>query len=190
MFCNNCGKELVDNATFCPECGTKADMGAANIPPAGGMGNIPFNRAPGAGAAAGMGTFKTMGLVSGALALLSLFLNWVKLASDKLAQLGRVFGEEDGSFNFFRLMEEGEIGALGIATVVFIIVFLIFQLTNHPKLSLIGCIWMAFMLGLCFWAVGEANSYFVMYKYAIGFYLFVLATVLAFVSAIKGKKRV
>lgn len=85
MFCNNCGKELVDNATFCPECGTKADMGAANIPPAGGMGNIPFNRAPGAGAAAGMGTFKTMGLVSGALALLSLFLNWVKLASDELA---------------------------------------------------------------------------------------------------------
>ena len=34
MFCNNCGKEIPDNTTFCPSCGAKQGAGAgAQTPP-------------------------------------------------------------------------------------------------------------------------------------------------------------
>lgn len=41
MFCNQCGKELPDDAMFCPECGAKQEAAAAPVVPAAPVAEAP-----------------------------------------------------------------------------------------------------------------------------------------------------
>ena len=196
MFCNNCGKELVENAEFCPECGTKVprnDAGmsgsygggsASQTPdggfPAGGfagsgMPNAALNRSTG-------NTFKLVGIAAGVLAFLSLFMGWLKPAGELREWVG------NRSINFFTFMEEAEGGFLVPLVIILIIVFVVLQVLDHPRISLISPIGMTLVLAfLTVYVNSQLNDFAKVVSFAFGYFLFIIAIVLAFVAAAAGK---
>lgn len=191
MFCNNCGKELVENAEFCPECGTKVPRNDAGMSgsygggstsqtpdggfPAGGfagsgMPNAALNRSTG-------NTFKLVGIAAGVLAFLSMFMAWLKTA----------WGGNISASLFDSLKAEGG-EVLVFLVIAFIVVFVVLQVLDHPRISLIGPIGMTLIVAyLTIYVNFGVNKYGKVVSFGFGYYLFIIATVLAYIAAVKGK---
>lgn len=194
MFCKNCGKELADHAEFCSGCGTRiAEQGALDGKDMGKTEAYRVNLRD-AGQSSTLektNTYilKRVGMFAGVLAFLSLFMAQIKI-SDKglnlLLEMGRSIGEEKTKFVFWDILQNFEIGYfLMIVAVGSALLIVLCQLLNHPRLSIIGCIGLSIIILILVEEKHKANAYYDAYKFAAGYVMLNVASLLAYVAAIK-----
>lgn len=217
MFCRNCGTKMDDSALFCPNCGTEVirekslkkpqeypevnytpqqthaeddyapvqDYQADNYAPVqnyqeNNYENAQTYNAPVQHMSSGISIGKYLGIAAALIAFISLFLTFASV---------EVLGFKQTA-NFHEWMVESDVGWFFWLTLVSILLVILLQLTNHPKLSLIGCAGMIFTIVIISVAMSEVRHQFGnMAKYGIGYWLFLISTILCIVSAIITKKK-
>lgn len=202
MFCSNCGAQMDDDALFCPDCGTKViNLEESPKPQNQAQPKIvsekvktaPAFKSPGTPVSSGNSMGKYLGAGSALLAFISLFFKFFIInIPDDISSFMQFMGVRKGygSWNLYQLMTEAEMPWLFWLTVVCIILVIVLQLTNHPKLSLLGCLGMLFTIFILSMATSEMPRQFRAFmKYGIGFYLFIISTVLCVVFAIVTRKK-
>lgn len=200
MFCSNCGAQMEDSDLFCPNCGAKVvnvdegqEASVEQEPSVSGNTAPVYAAVAAPSSVSGVSVWKYVGVFSALLGFLSLFLKYICIdIPDSVADFMSLAGvrDSDASWNFYQFMKDAEVAWIFWLTIVFIALVIVLQLTNHPKLSLIGCFGMLF--GNIFVAIGLTQlpvrvRHFV--KYGFGFYLLIFATILCFLSAFLTKKR-
>lgn len=206
MFCRNCGTKMDDSALFCPNCGTEVirektlkkpqEYSEENYTPQqnnpendyapvqdyseNNYANAQTYNAPAQRMSSGISIGKYLGIAAALIAFVSVFLTFASV---------EVLGFRQTA-NFHEWMVESDVGWLFWLTLVSILLVILLQLTNHPKLSLIGCAGMIFTIVIISVAMSEVRHQFGnMAKYGIGYWLFLISTILCVVSAIITKKR-
>lgn len=209
MFCSNCGTQMDDADLFCPNCGTKV-VDVENVPPtqpqyqyqqetfsenvnAEQVYAAPAYTAPVSSVSSGSSIGKYVGVGFGVLGIISLFLKVISIhIPEDISSFMKFMGVREGygSWNFFQLMTEAEIAWLFWLTLISIILVIVLQLTNHPKLSLIGCLGMIFAAFILTVAMGDMPRQVRAYmKYGIGFYLFIISIIGCVISGIITRKK-
>lgn len=205
MFCSNCGAKMEDTDLFCPECGTKSvnvessrkaaapvqkenvfeskAFSAEKAPssynaPAGITPAKPLKTTGGTSSFSLIGRFVAAG--AGLLAVISMFMTVAYAEAMGIKQ----------SASFMEMLEEGDVAWLFWFALISAVLVIVLQLTNHPKLSLIGCAGMAFTIGIITFAINEVrnNPWGTLLKYGTGYYLYLIATILCIVCAFLVKK--
>lgn len=194
MICKNCGKELADNAEFCSRCGTRMEeKGALDEKNVGKTEAYHVNlRDAGQSSTvekANTYIFKRVGIVAGVLAFLSLFMAQIKI-SDKglgiLLEMGQSMEGKKTKFVLWDIMQNFEIGYFLMIVAVGSVLLIIFcQLLNHPRLSVIGCIGLTVIILILIEEKHKANAYYDVYKFAAGYVMMNVASLLAYVAAFK-----
>lgn len=203
MFCRNCGTKMDDSALFCPNCGTEViheknlqeysevdytpqqtypenDYALVQDHPENSYANAQTYNAPVQRMSSGISIGKYLGIAAAFVAFVSMFLTFASVEALGFRQTA----------DFHEWMVESDVGWFFWLTVVSIILVILLQLTNHPKLSLIGCAGMIFTIVIISVAMSEVRHQFGnMAKYGIGYWLFLISTILCVVSAIITKKR-
>lgn len=195
MFCKNCGKELKDGSVFCSGCGAKIASkelrsderaeGANTYFVNPGNENLPLAEKR------QTSIFKIMGIFAGVLSFFSLLMDQVKVSNEGLDFLMEMGGSITGSqpdTGFFNMIKNYESGMfwMGLA-VVSIILIIVCQLVNRPRLSVIGCIGISIVILFIVSAKHEANAYYDLFSYAAGYILLNAASIAAYVAAFKCK---
>ena len=86
MFCSNCGKEIKDGATFCPECG--AAQQGTTPPPTSNVGNYATPTSQSTVQKAPYNTMCIVGLVISCISLLLNFWGLVGIAGTVVSVIG------------------------------------------------------------------------------------------------------
>lgn len=86
MFCSNCGKEIKDGATFCPECGTAQQV--TTPPPTSNVGNYATPTSQPTVQKAPYNTMCIVGLVISCISILLNFYGLVGIAGTIVSVIG------------------------------------------------------------------------------------------------------
>ena len=181
MFCKNCGQQIQDGATFCPNCGTpvaqQPSQGAAQ--PSNGNGGKAFN--------IDANILKLVGMGAGFIAFLSLLFSWLSAEGEGLSFFGitSLASEVSGGYAFLWVL-------MIILTLAAVIAVVGFQFLGKPKLSLYSCGVFVLDIIVVLIVKGRINS-LLMGWYTIsvgfGFILFFITTIVAIAAAILVDKR-
>ncbi len=189
MYCIYCGKEISENAAFCPSCGSKNEAGpkpfrAADPRP---------SRAAELAAPASQwkpvftpGTIdvkgNAAGLIAALTALISLFLPWVRYS-------GYLYSENYNYFEFLQLLKSddvyligsGEAFRVGLFAIAGVIIIAACRYTDHHFIAFIGD---ALLLAgarfevSCLNFIQEEADYFGSIKLKAGFSVMLIAVVI------------
>lgn len=160
MYCKNCGNPIAVGENVCANCGEQVE----------GMGKRVVRKKP-----LQMPTV-WIALVLSLAAIVAIFLPWVSASAMGVTQ----------SMTFRQLTSEEETLFMTPLAVIANLWVILFFLTNHPKLTLIGTLANAFSILIIMMAISQFNG---MLQYGAGFYLYIAATIICFVCAFATKKQ-
>ena len=195
MYCIYCGKEISENAAFCPNCGSKNEADprpsrAAELKPSRAAELAALARqwkpvfTPGT---IGVKEGNAIGLIAALTALISLFLPWVRYS-------GYLYSENYNYFEFLQLLKSddvyligsGEAFKVGLFAVAGIIIIAACRFTGHHFIAFIGD---ALLLAgarfeiSCLNFIQEEADYFGSIKLKAGFSVMLIAVVIDVAAA-------
>ncbi len=187
MYCKYCGKELPVGSEFCSNCGEKISETTSTPKPT----SRPTPRpTPGPARRPGQSDvvayMKYVGIISPILSVLTFFLKWMKLKSDLLSGASSYFLGKDSSFTYLSICKEsGHFILMMLLTLIPVVLVIVLQLMNHPRLSLIGWAGMGIPLVLVGSAMNAGAAY--AYKTGAGHSLYLFLYILIFLAGIMTK---
>ena len=180
MYCKHCGKEIDENSKFCPYCGSENTFTMKQSKTTEIIGSV---KRPTPVITAETFDIKEniFGLVTALMALVSLFLPWVKYNGYWQSK----------SYNFFKFLKllksddlyfitSGTALLMGTLVVLGVIVIAVCHHTNHHAIALIGDAML--LAGVCFEGYylkvfHEELDYLGSMKLRTGFYIMLLAII-------------
>ncbi len=181
MYCGKCGNEIKPGEKFCGRCGepvpqsteTPVEPGPSKQPKVTSIAKKSFRI-----------NSKILAVISAALLLISMNLSYVSFQIiDWTIKLCDIYdyasSELTTDYTVFYVLY----------VLIFVGIFLFFKLTNHRRLSFIGCIGIlveaVFLLYITISFSSEASEYYsTIYSFGLGLYLHIAGVIVQLVSAI------